>query len=189
MRHLYAIATLSVGALLVGGCDNAARVTSPGESTALLAVGGTGQDVKPVQMLDQCDPTTFNAVIGPGTCASNHSGITFDNFLNQLIATQVAPAWRFAAPNFSVAFGTALVATNRGGEFHTFTKVAQFGGGVVPFLNQLAGTPIPAPECLAAAPSEFIAPGGSDTDIADQQGTMNFECCIHPWMRTTVRVR
>jgi hypothetical protein len=185
MRQATAVA-LATGFLLLAACDSPTRVAGP-KNTQLFSLG-SGNATRPVQMLDECDPDTFNAAIGPGTCVSGHSGVTFDKFLAQLVATQRAPAWRFAAPNFTVPYGATIVATNRGGEFHTFTRVAAYGGGVVPFLNQLAGTPIPAPECLVAPPSEYISPGGSDTDLVDQHGTLYFECCIHPWMRTTVTV-
>ena len=56
-------------------------------------------------------------------------------------------------------------------------------------LNQLAGTPIVAPECLTLAPAEFVPPGGSDSEAAfTTAGTVKFQCCIHPWMKTTVTV-
>ena len=169
-----------------GGMSDPVLSTAPA-----LAVVSASSAVKtqPVQMQDQCDPATFNASIGPGTCASGHPGVTFDTFVGQLTARQNAPAWRNAPSNLTASFGSTLVATNRGGEVHSFTKVAAFGGGVVPFLNALAGTPVPAPECLAAPPSEFVGPGGTDSEDLDQQGTLNFQCCIHPWMRTTVTVK
>ena len=72
---------------------------------------------------------------------------------------------------------------------HTFTRVAKFGGGIIPFLNDLAGTPNVVPECLDAGPSEFMLPGGIDSETLDQAGDIKYECCIHPWMRTTVHVR
>ena len=78
--------------------------------------------------------------------------------------------------------GSTLEAINRGGEVHTFTRVEFFGGGVVPILNDLAGTPIPAPECLAAPPAEYIGPGGVDADHIDAHGTLYYQCCIHPWI-------
>ncbi len=70
---------------------------------------------------------------------------------------------------------------------HTFTKVAQFGGGIVPVLNQLSGNLVPAPECVALQPDDFVAPGAADRDdIISAPGTTLYECCIHPWMRTVV---
>jgi hypothetical protein len=177
---------------LFAACDNSRSVSDPVQpAAASLAVApasaaGNGQ---PVELLDQCDPATFNAAVGPGTCVSGHAGIKFDAFLGQLTAHQDAPAWRNAPSNLAAAFGTTLMAVNRGGEVHSFTKVAAFGGGVVPFLNALVGTPVPAPECLAAPPSEYIGPGGVDAEQIDAHGTVNYQCCIHPWMRTTVTVK
>jgi hypothetical protein len=59
---------------------------------------------------------------------------------------------------------------------------------VVPFLNQLAGTPNVAPECNALEPDDFVAPGGTYRDSADHTGTVKFQCCIHPWMRLEATV-
>jgi len=38
-----------------------------------------------------------------------------------------------------------LLAVNRGGEVHTFTHVAAFGGGIVLPLNELSHNPTVAP--------------------------------------------
>jgi hypothetical protein len=38
-----------------------------------------------VQVLDDCDPATFNAAIGPGTCVKD-GGTTFSEFIAQLLA-------------------------------------------------------------------------------------------------------
>jgi hypothetical protein len=75
----------------------------------------------------------------------------------------------------------SLLAINNGGEVHTFTRVVDYGGGVVPFLNDLAGTPNVAPECVAEG--TFVPPGGTDSDTPDKTGELKFQCCIHPWMR------
>jgi plastocyanin len=177
---------------VLAACEKSATISEPmGPPGPAFAFAPPSPDAKahPVEMLDQCDPATFNAVIGPGTCQSGHAGIKFDAFIGQLTANQNAPAWRNAPSNMTATFGETLVATNRGGEFHSFTKVASFGGGIVPLLNALAGTPVPAPECLAAPQSEYIGPGGVDAEAVDQRGTLNYQCCIHPWMRTTVTVK
>jgi hypothetical protein len=76
---------------------------------------------------------------------------------------------------------------NRGGEVHTFTHVAAFGGGIIPPLNALSGNPVPAPECLALEPDDFVAPGNTYQEQIEGSGTQLFQCCIHPWMRMTVR--
>lgn len=84
---------------------------------------------------------------------------------------------------------TTFVATNRGGETHTFTEVGQFGGGIVPFLNQLAHVPNVAPECTSLDPDDFVAPDGTYEKQVTTAGTAKFQCCIHPWMRLEARVR
>ena len=48
-------------------------------------------------------------------------------------------SWRFAPSPVTMRVGQRLVATNHGGETHTFTEVEAFGGGIVPELNQLTG--------------------------------------------------
>jgi plastocyanin len=85
--------------------------------------------------------------------------------------------------------GSTLTAVNRGGEVHTFTEVEQFGGGIVPLLNDLSGNPTPAPECLALSPSDFVPPGAAFTVTESETGVKHYQCCIHAWMQTTVRVR
>ena len=73
---------------------------------------------------------------------------------------------------------------NQGGRGHTFTEVAQFGGGFVPILN--VGM-TPAPECDPAA-TVLVEPGATQHIDGLEPGLHRFQCCIHPWMRTTVRV-
>jgi len=72
---------------------------------------------------------------------------------------------------------------------HTFTRVAQFGGGIVPALNTASNNPVEAPECAALAASDMLSPGASFTTLpAAASGTHLYQCCIHPWMRSTVTV-
>jgi hypothetical protein len=84
-----------------------------------------------------------------------------------------------------VRVGQDFVATNKGGEVHTFTEVAEFGGGLVPLLNQLSHVPEVAPECTLAAldPDDFVPPGGTYRERVSHSGNLKFQCCIHPWMR------
>ena len=192
MKVICCKSAFAVIALTLVGCGDASRpaepvstLTQPSFSTSRGSENG--RSIK-VDMLDKCDQTTFNAAIGPGTCTRKH-GTPFAEFIAELTATQSAHAWRFAPSTLQAAVGSAIVASNRGGEVHTFTKVAQYGGGIVPVLNHLAGTPIVAPECLTLAPAEFVPPGGSDSEAAfTTAGTVKFMCCIHPWMKTTVTV-
>jgi plastocyanin len=80
---------------------------------------------------------------------------------------------------------------NTGGETHTYTEVDEFGGGVVPMLNQLSGNTTVAPECSNAAEfdSSTVRSGQTVEHTFDARGTEKYQCCIHPWMRQTVVVR
>jgi plastocyanin len=86
--------------------------------------------------------------------------------------------------------GKKIRIRNEGGRTHTFTEVADFGGGRVPPLNaSQTGIPslTPAPECVR--PGVVDLPGGA-RDVVEglTPGNHKFQCCIHPWMRTLVKV-
>jgi len=178
------------------GCErNTAQPAAPSSLTndqsvvvsqpAQLAAKGASQHV--VTMFDACDPETFNAAIGAGTCTRS-GGVRFDSFVAQLEKHHSIGAWHFAPPEVTMQVGQMLVATNRGGETHTFTEVEEFGGGIVPLLNQLTGLTEVAPECNRLAPRDFIAPGTSSSETTDESGVEKYQCCIHPWMRAEVRI-
>lgn len=162
--------------------------------TALLAlVLATGSSAvsssRQVVIRDDCDPATFNAVVGPGTCVKVGS-TTFSEFVDQIIAQGRAPAWRFAPDHLSLAAGGTLEGLNIGGETHTFTEVANFGGGCIGFLNALLGLS-PVPECAGFPGGVFGAtrvPAGGTRTVTLAPGIHRFECLIHPWMRVTVDV-
>lgn len=161
-----------------------------------------------IGMRDACDPGTFNANVGPGTCKHGAHGTTkFKDFIAELTTDQIAGAWRFnpllnttegndQLVTLNLASGQTTSLQNTGGETHTFTKVASFAGGVVPTLNDLSGNPDPAPECLMSENSTNIYVEAGTTESgptagSDQlpSGTSNWECCIHPWMRMTINVQ
>ena len=153
----------------------------------------------PIQILDDCDAVTFNAAIGPGTCVGT-GAITFTQFLSEVTAFHQAPQWRFAPNQMTIHVGQPFTATNLGGETHSFTEVDQFGGGLVPILNDLSGAGPTRPECFIAAAkfqahlrdSSFLTPGQSFTDSEssnDLPGPVLYQCCIHPWMHETLTVQ
>jgi hypothetical protein len=145
------------------------------------------QSAQVVQVRDDCDPATFNAAIGDGTCIGD-GDTTFADFLAEVTAKQSAEQWRFNPDRMSEP--RRIVAQNRGGETHTFTRVAAFGGGVVGLLNDLSGNPDPAPECKDGAKfGASVVPPGASLPVNSVAGGDKFQCCIHPWMRTTVRNR
>lgn len=158
-----------------------------------LAVGADAiQGDKKIRMYDDCEPTSFNAVLGDGACVGN-GHTTFDEFIGELAETQDAHAWRNQPIAMQVNVGRPTIIENRGGEVHTFTEVAQFGGGFVNELNGISGNPVPAPECLNFGGIVFVPPGGTQTGpVAGSSdlpvGAHKFQCCIHPWMRTLVVV-
>jgi plastocyanin len=158
---------------------------------ALVLVTGTSavSSSRQVVIRDDCDPATFNAVVGPGTCIKEGS-TTFSEFVDQLIVQGRAPAWRFAPDHLSLAAGGTIDAPNIGGEDHTFTEVANFGGGCIGFLNALLGLS-PVPECAGFPGGLFGAtavPAGGTRTVTLAPGIHRFECLIHPWMRTTIDV-
>ena len=67
-RLTYALAATLVAALQVG-CSDAGRLSEPrsvaAASKASLDESGT---IRRVEILDACDPTSFDAVFGLGTC-------------------------------------------------------------------------------------------------------------------------
>ncbi len=149
-----------------------------------------------IGILDKCDPATFNAAFGAGTCVGG-GDVTLAEFIAELTRDQRVDDWVFDPDEFEVRQAQRLVLVNRGGETHTFTRVAAFGGGFVPELNALSGNPTPRPECarvlrdgsLEAQPAStnnIFVPAGATVPGPTASGGAKFQCCIHPWMRTTV---
>jgi hypothetical protein len=120
---------------------------------------------------DTCDPVTFGALCNPNSRGTT----TLAQFNAELDATKRVAAWEYGGGQGRISLGQSLQVDNRGGEAHTFSVVANFGGGRVPILNERSGNTVVAPECVAGANAT--------------NGTFKVQCCIHPWMRTTVVVQ
>jgi len=145
---------------------------------------------------DSCDPATFNAALQDPTACTKNGHTTFQAFIAELSATQTARSWKFSPFNATVHAGENMLTQNVGGETHTFTPVRQYGGGFIQILNDLSGNPVPAPECLDIPALDFVLSGGRSlipagalAAVADANGIARVECCLHPWMRTDVRIK
>jgi hypothetical protein len=174
-RILLKTAIVSLASLL-NACGDAARPTEPISVSQSVARPAERQ----VIIRDACDPESFGAA---GVTCVREDGIALDRFLELLRKHQTVDAWGFSPGKLTATVGQALLALNQGGEVHTFTEVAAFGGGVNDLLNALSGNPTPAPECQNLPADAFLAPGASQTDEVGAPGTKHYQCCIHPWMR------
>jgi hypothetical protein len=144
-----------------------------------------GASTRQVSMMDACD-SSFNDFLHMPVCARDH-GVYFLDFIAQLQDHQSAGAWHNAPSQTEAWLGDSLIAVNKGGELHSFTRVPDFGGGINPTLNQLAGGLTEIQACMDE--KTYVPPGGTDTETLDQVGELKFQCCIHPWMKTTVMVK
>ena len=149
--------------------------------------------VAQVVALDECDPATFNAAIGPDFCKNVALGFstTFNDLFAKAAAGTPDPGWDFEPDTVKIKEGTILTVVDQGGEPHTFTEVAKFGGGFIADLNHGEAT---VPECAGGFKNVAVAKTrmlqGSQRQITGlSKGEHHFECCIHPWMRMTVEVK
>jgi plastocyanin len=154
-----------------------------------------------VVALDECDPTSFNAVLGEsgGGFCHNVALATFGyaTVLSDLLMGAENgtpdPGWDFEPDQLTIKQGTIVSVVDQGGEPHTFTEVKTFGNGFLPPLNPGGATSV-IPECsggfknIAVARTRVVQ--GSHLDITGlSKGKHLFQCCIHPWMRMEVDVK
>ena len=158
-------------------------------ATAVMASGAqAGGGGERVRLLDDCERVSFDAALFPGACVGD-GDTTFAEFLEEFEEEGEVGAWKFNPSDTHIDHGEHLRAVNRGGEAHTFTEVAQFGGGCVPELNAGAA---PVPECATSFGPTLVLPGQTLRVPAAQLTPGDehlFMCLIHPWMRTVVDVR
>lgn len=186
-----------------------AAVLATAAAIGYTATVQAGPSIRTVQLRDDCDPPSFNLVLtdprkpnAPTPCIGD-GDTTFTDFIDEFTAQGSVDKWRFN-PDRSEA-DRAVNAQNRGGEFHTFTEVKQFGAGFVPPLN---GGADPIAECAkrepdgtlsvdefgdlvpaAEAAASFVPPGVTTTATALAKGTHKFQCCIHPWMKSIITIK
>jgi hypothetical protein len=101
--------------------------------TLTLAQGNPPQTNLPgvaqVVALDECDPVTFNAALGPDFCRNVTLGAftTLSDLFAKAAAGTPDPGWDFEPDILKIKEGTTVSVVDQGGEPHTFTKVAHFG--------------------------------------------------------------
>jgi hypothetical protein len=177
-----------------------------GSAVALLATlsftaSAGAADHRTVVMHDDCDPDSFNLAVpsdpgDPPTCVGEGE-TTFPDFIGQLMAEGSADGWSFSRDEFNIDSGGSIDVVNEGGEFHTFTNVAKFGGGCIQELNDVLGL-TPVPECAGVPkvfedsglpPAEHGMPAPQRSFTVTGSRTQLYQCLIHPWMRSVVEVR
>ena len=153
-----------------------------------------GSHTRRVRMQDNCDPATFDAAFGPGTCLDNHGhdNVTLPEFFAALNPVDFGHEdWNFKPSELDLDSGDSIKVVVRGGEYHTFTEVPKFEPGCIGVINDLLGlTGVPSVfDCatLFTTPSG-VHPGDSITVSGLSDGTHLFMCEIHPWMRSVVTV-
>jgi hypothetical protein len=172
-------------ALTLGLVTGAWLLSTPGKTAQASPKKGES-----IAILDDCDPADTDwTPIGGCTLKPKQGDVTFAEF-GALAFTPLGagvpighPSWRNEPSYVSMESEGDLEVTNRGGRVHTFTEVAQFGGGRIGGLN---GALTAAPEC---ATSTDVAPGDRANLTSLPAGLHKFQCCIHPWMRAAVRVK
>lgn len=166
-------------------------------ATVVVGFTGTasanrGNDAETVRMLDDCDPATFNAAIGPGTCVGD-GDTTFEEFINEL-ADGGDGHWKNNPRETDVELGEPVRLVNRGGELHTFTKVESFAdGGCIDPINIALGVPSrDLAFCFAAFTDPVLAVAAGAESVVPasllEVGHNHFQCMFHPWMQTTIHV-
>jgi hypothetical protein len=148
-----------------------------------------------VRARDHCDPLTFGAIC----FLSPEPEVTLAEF-NAAIPLGGHEDWKFnpGRSGSEVNSGGTVQVRSDGGIRHTFTRVAAFGGGIVPRLNEAVGNAPVRPECQTeqteANGNVLVVQGSVQQFRAGSspllpRGTNRYQCCIHPWMRTTITVR
>jgi hypothetical protein len=97
-------------------------------------------------------------------------GLAYDGAAQQAPSAGAQPPVKTIGPRANVSrtsnsAGQTVRVTNAGGEGHTFTEVAAFGGGFVPFLNGVGGpagtVPLVEARACQAAPASVVVPGNT----------------------------
>jgi plastocyanin len=175
------------------------QLVAPDASAADASASGAGSSDRDsdelgggrfIAMRDDCDPRDVEGWRPTGGCTLKRGNVTFAEFLRETespLSTAVIghQGWRNDPPYLVIKAGKMVRVRNEGGRTHTFTEVAEFGGGKIPNPALNKGL-VTAPECPG---SVDIPPGESARISGLGVGNHRFECCIHPWMRAIIKVK
>jgi len=175
---------LAALAILLPACTDGPEQLGPEPAPEqLVSMAQGGEPGRRIFLRDQCGGATWAPF---GGCFID-GAVERPQWLERVLATGSHPLWAISPLQTSVQEGTTLEVVNVGGRPHSLTRVANFGGGALPLLNTREDTAIPAPECL----QDFVAipgAGGSLLHTFTGTGAQRYQCCFHPWMRTTINV-
>jgi plastocyanin len=172
--------------LLLLGCGETSAPPEDAPAGDGAPVGAVYKDhsLDRILLLDQCGGDSWTPF---GGCLIN-GPVARPEWLAEVIATGSHPLWENQPVEAKVESGTTVEVVNLGGRAHSFTRVENFGGGILPALNTREDTRIPAPECLSGI-VQIRGAGGSISHNFTGKGEQRYQCCFHPWMRTTVKVK
>jgi hypothetical protein len=168
-----------------------AATLAPDAAPSASRGGGDGgdRDAARIAIRDDCDPRDPGWA-PTGGCLLRRGNVTFAEFNRELssplsLSVVGHQGWRNDPSYLVTLAGGTVQVRNAGGRAHTFTEVAQFGGGKVPNPALNKGL-VTAPECPG---SVNIPPGGTTEVSGLAVGDHRFQCCIHPWMRELIKVK
>ena len=177
---------------LLAGCLIFAGATVRG--CARTGVARNPPSLAQVVALDECDPTTFNAALGPDFCKNVALAAIHD--IVRLISEGRQPELRTGVGTSNLTHSRSKKEPTqrsrpgrRASHFHRGGAVRwRFHTGA-----QCAGEDT-VPECAGGFSKVEVARTrilqGSHVQVTGlSKGEHRFQCCIHPWMRVKVEVK
>ena len=178
---------LVITAVLASACSGTDLPSDPGAKSGTVPdapahSAETTHAPRKIAMLDDCDSSDP----WPGGCNLAGGLVTLAQF--QAAAPFGHAAWRNQPSYMRVTAGKDVSISNDGGRPHSFTRVAAYGGGILPNLNH-PGQAV-APECMNPATRlPTVLNGGGTMKIENlEPGIHKYMCCFHPWMIAEIRV-
>lgn len=179
-------------AVSASGCMSTDASTDEAEREATPVAGPRSHGGTEIHLEDDCDFKTF----GTAACNPNFNGFTtLASFNADLAAQGRVGFWAYVGGGANLAAGQTLTIDNKGGQLHTFTIVANFGGGRDAGINATGHFTTVAPECVAGANATNVdIPSLTGVNVstgasgAIKPGTYKVQCCIHPWEHSSVVV-